>query len=240
MHHQSIVQRVFAFLTRNSWIYFLSGICLGLLAYPMFQLMQSDINDFLLSMVPEAVGITFTVVIIDRLDRNREYRLIKEQLIRKMQSRDNATALQAVEELRVLQDLMNGALRGQNLRGAALRDCNLYQADLRDVDLINADLYNADLYDARLQGAQVADEQLISTKTMRWVMMPDGARYDGRFNLYHDFDVMARKGFNRNDAESCAKYYDVPLEKYLAGQAWYNEHRDLIMRHAVRVDERVS
>lgn len=235
---QGIVKRIFDFATQNSWIYLVSGLFLGLLIYPLFQLIESDLNEFLLSLVPEVVGIVFTVFIIDRLDRNREYRLIREQLIRKMQSRDNQTALQAVEELRVMHHLMDGTLRGKDLRGAALRDCNLYQADLRDADLINADLYNADLYEAKLAGAKISVEQLISTKTMRWAVMPDGSKYDGRYNLYHDFAVMERKEFDPTDHESCAKYYDVPLNNYLEGQRWYQENHALVQRYAVREEDR--
>lgn len=216
--------RIVRFWRDNDWLYLIVGIVLGFAAYPMLNLTQTDIGAFLESLAPEALGITFTILIIDRLDSIRENRLIREQLVRKMQSRDNKTALQAVEELRVLKYLMDGTLQDEDLRGAALENANLYQADLRRADLINANLRNADLYGANLDGAQVTIEQLALTSTMRWATMPDGSRYDGRFNLYHDFEVMPRKGFDAADPQQVANYYEVPLEVYQAGQAWAREH----------------
>lgn len=222
---QTLFGRLRQYAADNHWIYFVGGLAIGLLVYPFINLISEEFDDFLHDMVPEAVGITFTVFIINQLDRNREYRLLKEQLIRKMQSRDNTTAMQAVEELRALGWLMDGTLRGKNLRGAHLKDVNLYEADLRDCDLINANLVGADLYGANLEGAKVEDTQLASSMAMRWAIMPDGTRYDGRFRLYHDFEVMRRKGFDPTDPQSVAAYYDVPLEVYEAGQAWYKENQ---------------
>ena len=51
--------------------------------------------------------------------------------------------------------------------------------------------------------------------------MPNGTQYAGRFNLegdlfwakaYHDIDIM--------DPKTMAKFYDVSLEEYIAGQEW--------------------
>jgi hypothetical protein len=218
----------------NTWLYLIVGAVLGFAAYPLFNIAQTDFAGFLESLAPEALGITFTILIIDRLDSVRENRLIREQLVRKMQSRDNKTALQAVEELRVLKYLMDGTLQGEDMRGAALENANLYQADLRRADLTNANLRNADLYGANLEEATVTTEQLALTSTMRWATMPDGSRYDGRFNLYHDFEVMPRKGFDASDAQQVANYYDVPLEIYLAGQTWAGEHLAALQKDAPR------
>lgn len=230
-----IIGKLRNFANENRGIYLLAGIGLGMLVTPAITIIITDFHGFLENLVPEAVGIVVTVLVIDRLDRNREYSIIRDQLIRKMQSRENLTALQAVEELRVLGHLADGSLKEQDLRGAHLQDANLYQVNVEDADLRNAILYNADLYDANLKGANVTNEQLMTCKTLRWAIMPDGNRYDGRFNLYHDFTVMDAKGFNRHDPQSVAEYYDVPLEEYEAGQRWAQEHQALLEEFHVKL-----
>jgi hypothetical protein len=206
----------------NEWLYLLVGLVLGLLFFPLLERFQEAevFREFLYDLVPEAVGIVFTVVIIDRLDSIREHRLVLDQLKRQMHSYYNPTALQAVEELRILGRLSDGSVRGLDLRGADLREANLYQADLRDCDLRNAKLEGADLYEANLHNAQVNASQLAHTLALRHAIMPDGTRYDGRYNLAHDFEVMDRKGFDRTDPASIAEYYGVPLEVYEKGQEW--------------------
>lgn len=230
-----IIGKLRNFANENRGIYLLTGIGLGMLVMPAINIIITDFSGFLENLVPEAVGIVVTVLVIDRLDRNREYSIIRDQLIRKMQSRDNQTALQAVEELRVLGHLGDGSLKETDLRGADLQDANLYQVNVQDADLRNAILYNADLYDANLKGANVTDEQLMQCKTLRWAIMPDGNRYDGRFNLYHDYNVMEAKGFDRHNPTSAAEYYDVPLDVYEAGQRWAQEHQEVLAEHHVKV-----
>jgi hypothetical protein len=203
----------------NEWVYLSIGVLAGLIASQILTLISGSLSEFLYNLAPEAVGILFTVIVIDRLDANREDRLIRERLLREMHSRYNPVALNAIEELRVLGHLEGGIMRGRNFRGSSWQDANLYQADLRDVNLKNADVTNADLYEANLQGATVTPEQLRTTKTMRRCILPDGTKYDGRYNLHWDLALMRRDGFNPDDPASAAAYYEVPLEIYVAGQA---------------------
>jgi hypothetical protein len=203
----------------NEWVYLAIGVLAGIVASQILTLISRDVSEFLYNLAPEAVGILFTVIVIDRLDANREDRLIRERLLRETHSRYNPVALQAIEELRVMGYLEDGTLSGRSLRGASWQDANLYRADLRNTDLINAELGNADFYEANLEGAKVTPEQLRTAKTMRRCTMPDGSKYDGRYNLSWDLALMKRDGFDANDPASAAAYYEVPLEAYLAGQA---------------------
>lgn len=222
----SLFKQVRVLFQENEWLYFIVGMMAGLLVWPLFTYwLQADfINEFLVSLVPEAVGITFTVVILDRLDQLRETRLLKDQLRRQLHSYYNPTALQAVEELRVLEWHNDGSLHDLDLRGADLRTANMYQADLRGSDLTNAKLQGADFYEANLKDVRVTDEQLATLITLRGATMPDGSRYDGRFNLPHDFNLMRKKGVNLNDPEAVAEYYGIPVEIYEAGQEWAREN----------------
>jgi hypothetical protein len=79
----------------------------------------------------------------------------KIELINKLQSPDNKTVLQAVEELRSCGMLEDGSLRGIALCQAILRGADLKEADLCYVDLHQADLDETDLCGARLQAAKL-------------------------------------------------------------------------------------
>lgn len=222
----SLFKQVRVLFQENEWLYLLVGLMAGLLLWPLFTywLQAEFFNEFLVSLVPEAVGITFTIVILDRLDHLRETRLLKNQLRRQLHSYYNPTALQAAEELRVLEWHNNGSLHDLDLRGADLRTANMYQADLRGSDLTNAKLQGADFYEANLKDVKVSDEQLVTLITLRGATMPDGSRYDGRFNLSHDFNLMRKKSININNPEAVAEYYGVPVEVYEAGQEWAREN----------------
>lgn len=222
----SLLKRVRMLFQENEWLYFIVGLLAGLLIERLvnYWLQAENFNTFLNNLVPEAVGISFTIVILDRLDQMREDRLVKDQLRRQLHSYYNPTALQAVEELRVLGWLEDGSLNDLDLRGADLRGANMYQADLEGCDLTNAKLQGADFYQANLKGVRVSDEQLATLITLREATMPDGSRYDGRFNLPHDFNLMRKKSVNLNDPEAIAEYYGVSVDVYETGQQWAREN----------------
>lgn len=206
----------------NEPVYLAIGLLLGLILFPLIGLVSSDFQSFLYDLAPEGVGIIFTVLVLNRLDQIREDRQTRERLIREAHSRYNQFALQAIEELRVLGWLEDGRLRGHELRGSDWTGANLYQADLRDCDLMRTKFHDADLYGTNLSGARVLEEQLMHAKTMRYATMPNGEKYDGRYNLPHDLHLMhdPRPEFNTdpNDPEQVAKFYGVSVEAYLKGQ----------------------
>ncbi len=213
------VGRYFERRSGNELTYLAVGIVLGVIVSRIVSLVTVDPNGFFMNLIPEFIGIVFTVFVLNRLDANREDRLIRERLLREMHSRYNPVALQAIEELRVLGYLEKGIMRGRDFRGSNWQEANLYQADLRGANLKNADLKNADLYEANLQDAIISDDQLRLAKTMRRCTMPDGQKYDGRFNLWWDRELMRRDNFNAADPASAAAYYEVPVESYVASQA---------------------
>jgi uncharacterized protein YjbI with pentapeptide repeats len=59
------------------------------------------------------------------------------------------------------------------LVGAKLIRVNMMGADLQ-----TADLRNADLTDANLTGVKISHEQLMTTKTLKGAIMPDGTKHD--------------------------------------------------------------
>lgn len=204
----------------NEMVYLAIGILIGLVGFPLIGLVSADFQSFLYDLAPEAVGIVFTVLVLNRFDQIREDRQTYERLVREMHSRYNQFALQAIEELRVLGWLSDGRLRGHDLRGSDWRDANLYQANLTECDLQRVQFDHADLYEANLTRAKVTPAQLRRSKTMRYAILPDGQKYDGRYNLPHDLELMRDPRFKTdpNDPQQVAKFYDVSVEEYLNGQ----------------------
>lgn len=159
---------------RYVWLYLFTGILLGVLSA---RFVGIDKLDFIDSLFPEAVGILFTVLVLERLNEQRSTRNCKEQLIRQMRNPNHHLALMAVQELRAKGWLTDGSLRGAyldrtnlqggslrdsdlrgaSLRGANLRDIHPYGANFSAADLTGADLLRADLSRTRLEGARLPD-----------------------------------------------------------------------------------
>ncbi len=82
-----LIARLRLYWKENEWAYLIVGIVIGILIPYVFQSIQADaFNEFLTSLVPEAACISFTVLIIDRLDAIREEQVIKDQLVRRLQN----------------------------------------------------------------------------------------------------------------------------------------------------------
>jgi DNA polymerase III psi subunit len=94
----------------------------------------------------------------------------KERLVKQTQSKDNATALQAVALLsergwlqdRSLRnvDLTFANLQGANLAGAHLAGANFYHANLNEADLTQAHFHNAQFMGTDLSGSNLSQAEL--------------------------------------------------------------------------------
>lgn len=117
-------------------------------------------------------------------------------------------------------------LREANLSEAYLGRANLSEAFLDAADLSKADFSRAnlswlDLARANLRGAKsLSDSQLALVAKLRHATMPDGTRYDGRFNLPWDIDVARTGDLDIDDPKAMAGFYEVSIEAYLRGQEW--------------------
>lgn len=155
----------------NRWLWFLPGLAIGFLIGLPIQLGDAPVDWFIDGIWPEALGIVFTVFIIDRLYTWREEQKqiveLKERLIREAQSTVNDIAVQAINEMRSRDwlagdsGLLKGrTLRGANLSNALLQDANLTGCDFRGVSLKAAILADANLRDANLSNANLEDATL--------------------------------------------------------------------------------
>lgn len=189
----------------------------------------SFLREYAINFGPEAAGIALTVLILDFLNERRsEHHIeaqLKEQLVQESKSRNNFTAINAIEKLRVYGWLEDGTLSGVNFFGANLQDINFWQADLSQSNFRSVNLSNSSLRFADLSGSKnLTDEQLIKTLALRAAKMPTGGLYDGRYNLSGDIEQAKQQGFDPNVAESMSEYLQIPIGEYLAGQEWAVEN----------------
>lgn len=180
----------------------------------------------------------------------------KSDLIRQLGNSDPSAARGAIQELDEQGWLYDGSLRRANLQGISLRDADLEMADLREANLTRADLrhaklrglnfekadlseanvsdanlceanlQNALLADANLKGARVDEAQLALAELLVGATMPDGKRYDGRYNRPGDLDLAREKGIYPDQPERIAEWYGVRQQEYEDGQAWADEWLD--------------
>lgn len=109
-----------------------------------------------------------------------------------------------------------------NLNMADMRWTNLGHANLQGAQMVKTNLYGADmnmtnlkavnLSSANLQGVRnLRDEQLAQANRLKSATMPDGSRYDGRYNLPGDLEYARKKGTDVNDPEAMAQFYGVSI-----------------------------
>lgn len=138
-------------------LYIALGILIGIMLFPLLDLLITNVGGILEGLVPEAIGITFTVLILDRVYEKREISRLKKRLIREARSQSNETAKVAIdwmhEENWIAGD--HGLLRGAQLRNAKLKGANLRFSNLAGADLFSADLQQADLFNAQLQRSKL-------------------------------------------------------------------------------------
>ena len=165
------------------FLYIVAGFLGGMLFFPFAQTVIQDLGTLLGDLIPEAIGIVFTVLFIDtiyqRRESEREIARLRESLVRDAGSASNAVAKNAVYEIGEHDWLVgeDGLLSGKNLyradlagvnffkanlSNANLRRTNLQEAQLRRVDLQNANLAKADMTDANLYRANLKNANLWS------------------------------------------------------------------------------
>lgn len=141
------------------FLYVIAGFIVGLLTFPALQLVINDLNDLLQSLVPEALGITFTVLLIDRLyairDIERQERELKARLISELSLNTNVFAKKAASLLWRKGWLQDGSLRNADLEAAHLETAYLVDADFSGSDCHYANFANANMRRANLSLANL-------------------------------------------------------------------------------------
>ncbi|OGO20040.1 MAG: hypothetical protein A2Z14_18810 [Chloroflexi bacterium RBG_16_48_8] len=128
-------------------------------------------------------------------------------------------------------DLNLAKLQGVDLSGANLEETRLNRTNLRFALLSGANLKGAFLNQANLQGIlDVIEEQLAQAYKLRCATMPDGSRYDGRFNLEGDLADARFLHVDTNDPAAMADFYAISTKEYENGQAWVRIHLPLLWK----------
>ena len=135
-------------------------------------------------------------------------------------------------------DLNMAKLQGVDLSGANLVETHLNKANLRFALMAGANLKGAFLNQANLQGIlDLTEEQLSHAYKLRGTTMPDGSRYDGRFNLDGDLADARFLHVDINDPTAMADFYGIAVKEYENGQAWVKEHLPLLWKEFVEKEK---
>jgi hypothetical protein len=161
--HDTRWQEITMIWRDNRWLYVIAGLLLGLLVAPALQQVTAGLSDFMGNLVPEAIGIIFTVLIIDRMAANRSRAELQHRLMRETGSQANETAKTAVEWMRA-EGWLTVHDKVQLLQGAYLVHANLYEAFLLEADLQAANLHVANLQKAYLRRANLQGANLEGAK----------------------------------------------------------------------------
>ena len=183
-------QEITAIWKDNRWLYIVAGLLLGMLVSPAVEQITGDLNGLIGNLVPEAIGIVFTVLILDRLNENRSKEALKHRLLNEVRSPSSATAVTALDWLRRETWIDDNTFKQKtmmnlNWERAYIGDLNLEEAvlaranfenviniellnddtevhflNLQKTDLTQANLANAILAEANLYNAVLAEANL--------------------------------------------------------------------------------
>jgi len=203
-------------ITQNKWL--ILGIIL--LVSFIFGFITSftetgfDLNGFIGGLSTELLGGVITFFLIDQLITKREDDSVeRRRLIMQLENQDSSIVQQVIADLRGRGWLDDGALYGWFLKRA-----NFSGIDLRHINMNGLGLYRCNLTDA-----EINTEQFFQLNDLRRCIMPDGSLYNGRFALHGDIEWAKYHygiDFMTMNMEEMAKYYDVSLDEFVAGQQW--------------------
>lgn len=270
------IQQIKVFLANYWWVLLLTTIAFVWFSLNTFDPRFLSENGFI-----EFIGILFTVVIVDQLNRVRHEREGVANLISQLQSPFPGFALEALRLLAEGGLLRKGVLKesqiyrsqlpggeffhaeitgahlnmsnfsGAKFNGAKLDDARIdesifvnamfHRASLRNVrifaslennfllrgcDFIEADLTGlAALCNVEGQIREAPEFQLVACNALWGSIMPDGSKYDGRYNLEGDINSALAKKVNIQQAQEMAAFYEVSVDKFLAGQSWFFKNK---------------
>lgn len=175
----------------NRWLFFLSGWLLGLVTVSSLQRVNTDILALLYDLVPETVGLVFTVFILNRFADNRAIDERKLNSFRLVKSRSTDIAVEALEQIQhqgwwdeLLKHYQDNEacvdlsfvrwFGGVQLNEITLTSANLNQSNLQSATFAEANLQNTTFMEANLKDTLLGKANLQNTDL--W-----GANLEGSF-----------------------------------------------------------
>ncbi len=124
-------------------------------------------------------------------------------------------------------DFHQARLDWSDLSLTNLVSVKMVRTNLTGANFSQADIFNADLYKANLHGARnVSEEQLATAARLAGAIMPDGRRYNGRFNLDTDLSLAKWNNVDTTNPVEMAKFYGVSDQDYMEGQGLFQKFSD--------------
>ena len=114
--------------------------------------------------------------------------------------------------------LFNTNLRKAGLQGAHFEGAYFFGADLSDATADNIHFEDANIWETNLFNTNITDEMLMKAKRLRGSIMPDGNRYNGKFNLVGDLEDAQIDGIDVGNPIAMAAWYVVSDQSYQDGQ----------------------
>lgn len=223
------LQNIRKIWANNQWLLVIMGWVLGLLTIPFIANMI-EIWDFIGDLVPEAVGILFTVFILDRLNEQRELEQLQNRLVREASGQANEASKLACDWMQFEGWLTGEAslLKGDkiwraNMVGVNLSSANLLKTDFYRSDLTGANLYKIDARNANFAYANISGCDLVAAdlaganlegadiEGVTWdhpnqsaAIMPDGKLWTAETDMGRFTDFKHPDFWRSNDPESQA------------------------------------
>ncbi|MCA9911826.1 MAG: pentapeptide repeat-containing protein [Anaerolineae bacterium] len=169
---QTHATETFAQTTKKRWQQIRQALGTGEIGYGLLLiLIGALLGRFLLfpgdggyntNLYTEALSVTLTILVLNKLADQRSERELKESLLARARSRNNAVAVGAIDEMRA-KDWLTGEdslLVGVNLSYANLEKVDLSKANLCNANLSEVNLCGAYLWGANLSGAELREANL--------------------------------------------------------------------------------
>ena len=143
---------------------------------------------------------------------SKEMRENSEECLKKIKSYENREMLlrnQYFVECNFKAKMLDGEnFSGTNFKGACFVDASLVGAILTRCILDGVNFEGSKLSFADFTSASVDVSTLKVAHSLWKATMPDGSRYDGRFNLRGDLETAKKMGYNLLDAKQHEKFYE--------------------------------
>jgi uncharacterized protein YjbI with pentapeptide repeats len=230
-------QEITAIWRDNRWLYVVVGVLLGLLITPAIEQITGNLNNLISNLVPEAIGIVFTVLILNRLADNRAKEELKHRLMQEVRSPSAGTAVTALNWLRrenlITSNLFKKQVLGNiNWEGAYIGDLNLQGSILwrasfknvtntllsfdgngeeRSLNLSHADLREANLAYALIPHANLEQANLYRANLQQANLPSANLQYADlqQANLQHTYLEQANLQY-ADLGEANLQYADLP------------------------------
>ena len=102
----------------NRWLYVVAGILIGIMSVPAIEQATGDLSNLIGNLVPETIGIIFTVIFLDKAADNRAEKSLKQELLSDLHSQSNDAVINALRRLREKDWLKPEFLVGKNFERA--------------------------------------------------------------------------------------------------------------------------